>query len=58
MTVDIRIIATVLYLFLIIVTIKKEADEGGYLAGLGLILYLPFYTVIYAIFWIIWLNLN
>jgi len=58
MSIDIRIIATLIYLFFMFGTIKKEADEGGYLAGLGLIFYIPLYTVIYTVFWIIWLNLN
>ena len=53
MIIDIRIIATIIYLFAIITTLK---NAEGYDPAPRF--YLPFWAFIYAVFWIIWLNLN
>jgi hypothetical protein len=55
---DIRILATIIYLLLIFKTIKMKSNNNGILAGLEIIFYIPIYSLLYAIFWIIWLILN
>ena len=59
MSIDIRIISTVIYFVIIFLSLKSAADNGGgYIPDVQPLITLPLVTLLYAIFWIIWLNLN
>jgi hypothetical protein len=59
MSIDIRIIATVIYLISIILTVKSASENGGsYMPDIMPLFTIPLFSFIYAIFWIIWLSFN